>query len=142
MFILINLSQISLSFLPDFRANSPSFLSWSILTILTNVLKPSIFCFFKGSFGIPFPLIAEKYLSSAIYLYCFLFYYFKMVKENLEQRCKKAVLKIGDEVTKIRKKLYHLEDIDRKLSHLIENLKADYYYGLRLGKDYYHDYTQ
>ena len=57
-----------------------------------------------------------------------------MVKENLEQRCKKAMLKIADDVAKIEKKLYHLEDIDKKLSHLIENLRYDYYTGLKLGK--------
>ena len=65
-----------------------------------------------------------------------------MVKGNLEQRCKRAVLKIEDDVARIRQKLYHLEDIDKKLSHLIENLRNDYLNSLRLQKDYHQDYTQ
>lgn len=59
-----------------------------------------------------------------------------MVKNNLEERCKKSVIKIADTVEKIRKQLYKIEDINQKLSHIITNLREDYYYGKRLRNSY------
>jgi len=40
-----------------------------------------------------------------------------MPEENLEEKCKKAVLKIAD----------HVQDINYKLSHFLENYRNDYY---------------
>ncbi len=59
-----------------------------------------------------------------------------MVKNNLEERCKKSIIGIAGTVEKIRKQLYRIEDIDDKLSHIIRNLGEEYYYGRRL-KDHY-----
>lgn len=55
-----------------------------------------------------------------------------MVKDSLEERCKKSVIKIADTVEKIRKQLYNIEDINQKLSHIIKNLGEEYYYGRKL----------
>lgn len=60
-----------------------------------------------------------------------------MVKDNLEDRCKRSVIKIAGTVEKIRKQLYKIEDINQKLSHIIRNLGEEYYYGKRL-KGLYH----
>ena len=54
-----------------------------------------------------------------------------MVKNNLEERCKKSIIRIAGTVEKIRKQLYKIEDINQKLSHIITNLREDYYYGRR-----------
>ncbi len=40
-----------------------------------------------------------------------------MSKPNLENRCKKAILKISDDV----------RDINNKLTHFLENYREDYY---------------
>ena len=59
-----------------------------------------------------------------------------MVKNNLEERCKKSIIRMAGTVEKIRKQLYKIEDINDKLSHIIKNLGEEYYYGRRL-KDQY-----
>ena len=63
-----------------------------------------------------------------------------MVKNNLEERCKRSVIRIADTVEKIRRQLYKIEDINQKLSHIIKNLGEEYYYGKRL-KDSYRLYN-
>ena len=40
-----------------------------------------------------------------------------MSEESLEERCKKAVIKIAE----------HVKDINFKLSHFLENYREDYY---------------
>ena len=62
--------------------------------------------------------------------------HFKMVKNNLEERCKKSVIKMANNVEKIRSQLYKVEDINQKLSHIIRNLGEEYYYGKRLKESY------
>jgi len=59
-----------------------------------------------------------------------------MTKNNLEERCKKSVIRMADTVEKIRKQLYKIEDINQKLSHIIRNLGEEYYYGGRLKEPY------
>ena len=59
-----------------------------------------------------------------------------MVKNNLEERCKRSVIQIAGTVEKIRKQLYKIEDINQKLSHIIRNLGEEYYYGSRLKDPY------
>lgn len=63
-----------------------------------------------------------------------------MVKNNLENRAKKAVLRIAETVEKIRQELHKVEDINGKLSHIIRNLGEEYYYGKKL-KDPYRIYN-
>ncbi|MCK4792635.1 MAG: hypothetical protein KAV87_53390 [Desulfobacteraceae bacterium] len=40
-----------------------------------------------------------------------------MSKDDLEQRCQKAVIRIAE----------HVKDINYKLSHFLENYREDYY---------------
>ena len=67
-----------------------------------------------------------------------------MVKTNLEERCKKTILEITDELKDIKQKLHRIEninkDIDKKTSHIletlsVENIKREY---SGLG-NFYHD---
>ena len=47
-----------------------------------------------------------------------------MTEENLEEKCKKAVLKIADHVKDL---VTRAKDIDAKVSHFLENYRKDYY---------------
>ena len=47
-----------------------------------------------------------------------------MNEETLEDKCKKAVLKIADHVKEL---VDHAKDINAKASHFLENYRKDYY---------------
>jgi len=44
--------------------------------------------------------------------------------ENLDERCRKAVIKIADHVRDIK---YSVKDMNHKLTHLLQNYREDYY---------------
>ena len=57
-----------------------------------------------------------------------------MVKNysDLERKCEKALRGIADDIRKIKNHLACLRDIDQKVSHIIRELREDYYYGVGL----------
>ena len=57
-----------------------------------------------------------------------------MVKEysDLEIKCKKTLRDISRDIRKIKNHLSYLKDIDQKVSHILTELRQDYYYGLGL----------
>ena len=55
---------------------------------------------------------------------------------NLDKKIEKSIKQIADDVSTIRKKLVHLEDINQKLDHIVRNLREDYYYALGLKQFY------
>lgn len=52
-----------------------------------------------------------------------------MVKRNLEEKCKKAIIEITAELKDIKQKLHRIEnlnkDIDKKTSHVLETLSVE-----------------
>lgn len=46
------------------------------------------------------------------------------MEESLEQRCRKAVIKIAEHVKDIK---YSVKDIGHKLTHFLESYREDYY---------------
>ena len=52
---------------------------------------------------------------------------------NLDKKIEKSIKQIADDVSTIRKKLVHLEDVNQKLDHIVRNLREDYYYALGRG---------
>jgi hypothetical protein len=46
------------------------------------------------------------------------------MEENLEQKCRKAVIKIADHVKDIR---YNVKDLSHKLTYFLKSYREDYY---------------
>ncbi len=63
-----------------------------------------------------------------------------MMTINLNKKIEKSIKQIADDVSTIRKKLVHLEDVNQKLDHIVRNLREDYYYALGM-KQFYDLYT-
>ena len=57
-----------------------------------------------------------------------------MVKKHsgLERKCEKALKEIAQDIRKIKNHLASLRDIDQKVSHVLTELREDYYYGVGL----------
>ena len=48
---------------------------------------------------------------------------------DLEIKCKKTLVDIASDIRKIKNHLACLKDIDQKISHILTELRQDYYYG-------------
>lgn len=59
-----------------------------------------------------------------------------MMTLNLDKKIEKSIKQIADDVSTIRKKLVHLEDVNQKLDHIVRNLREDYYYALGMKQFY------
>ena len=55
------------------------------------------------------------------------------MEESLEQRCRKAVIRIAEHVKDIK---YSVKDISHKLTHFLQNYREDYYAAMQ-GTDYH-----